>query len=143
LVVAAGFVLALGGTALVYLFSVPHQEPVAPGPAPTPSLQASAASVMSATAASASAVASAPSAPPDELGPGDDVPPGYGLIVVTAPSGARVRLDGAIAGIGPVSAVAAPGYHDVRVEGEGKEAAVQVLEVRAGKAIRWSPTPAP
>jgi hypothetical protein len=71
------------------------------------------------------------------------VPSGYGLIVVTAPSGARVRLDGAIAGTGPVaSAVAAPGFHDLRVEGEGKDA-VQVVEVRAGKAIRWSPTPAP
>ena len=143
-VVAAAFVLALGAAALAYM-SAPHREPVAPRPAPTPSLQAKAATQIATPSAipTPPAVESAPSAPSDELGPGDDVPSGYGLIVVTAPSGARVRLDGAIAGTGPVaSAVAAPGYHDVRVEREGKEA-VQVVEVRAGKAMRLSPTPAP
>ena len=52
--------------------------------------------------------------------PGADVPPGYGLVEVTAPAGARVRIDGAIAGAGPAtSLVAAPGYHEVRVEQDG------------------------
>jgi hypothetical protein len=58
------------------------------------------------------------------------------MIAVTAPAGARVRVDGAIAGKGPsVTAVAAPGYHDVRVESAGHETK-SVVEVRSGKVAR-------
>jgi hypothetical protein len=76
------------------------------------------------------------SAQGDELPPGAEVPPGLGLVEVTAPTGARVRIDGAIGGAGPVaSLVAAPGYHEVRVEQDGSESK-QVIEVRAGKTTR-------
>ena len=71
-----------------------------------------------------------------DLPPGTDVPAGFGRIEVSAPVGARIRVDGAIAGAGPaLSAVAAPGYHEVRVEGDGGESK-NVIEVRAGKTTR-------
>jgi hypothetical protein len=114
------------------------------GPMPPPTaLTAAAAGTATATAApsgaaAASASAGASSAQPagDDLPPGAEVPPGYGMITVTAPAGARVRVDGAIAGKGPsVMAVAAPGYHDVRVENAGRETK-SVVEVRSGKVAR-------
>jgi hypothetical protein len=89
-------------------------------------------------ASSSPAAAALPSAVPDsdDVPPGEDVPPGYGLLLVTAPSGARVRIDGAIAGAGPIaSSVAAPGYHEVRVE-QGDRESKHVIEVRAGKITR-------
>jgi hypothetical protein len=54
-----------------------------------------------------------------------------------------VRIDGAIGGAGPLaSLVAAPGYHEVRVEQDGHDTK-QVIEVRAGKTTRVKPAPPP
>ena len=84
--------------------------------------------------------AAATSSAPDDVPPGAEVPAGYGLIFVEAPAGARVRIDGAVVGLGPAtSAVAAPGYHEVRVEQEGHEAKNGV-EVRAGKTTHAGST---
>ena len=56
----------------------------------------------------------------DELPPGAEVPAGLGLVEVTRRPGPRVRIDGAIGGRGPQSSlVAAPGYHEVRIEQDG------------------------
>jgi CheY-like chemotaxis protein len=111
-------------------------EPTATASAPTsPSAAASAPSASSASAA--------PSAAADDLPPGAEVPPGYGMIEITAPPGARVRIDGAIVGKGPTtSGIAAPGYHDVRVESGGHESK-SVVEVRAGKVARVESTQLP
>ena len=89
----------------------------------------------------------APSAlPADSMGDlpaGADVPPGFGRIDVTAPASARIRVDGAIAGTGPaLSAVAAPGYHEVRIEGDGHDSKT-VIEVVAGKRTHVEPAPTP
>ena len=64
------------------------------------------------------------------------MPAGFGLLEVRAPARAVVHIDGTVAGAGPyVASVAAPGYHEVRVEQGGHEA-TQVIEVRKGKATR-------
>jgi len=90
-------------------------------------------------AATASAGATAGSAFED-LPPGAVVPPGYGLIAVDAPPGARVRIDGAAVGLGPsASSVATPGYHEVRLEQGGRELK-SVVEVRAGKTTHAGST---
>jgi DNA-binding response OmpR family regulator len=101
------------------------------------------------TPATAPVTVSAPAAAPsattlsDDLPPGAEVPPGFGLVEVTAPAGSRVRIDGAIGGAGPVaSLVAAPGYHEVRVEQDGHDTK-QVIEVRAGKTTRVKSAPGP
>ena len=108
-------------------------------PAATPAPSASAAPLASA-AASASSVAVAAS---DDIPPGAEVPPGYGMIEVSAPQGAPVRIDGAIVGKGPLaSGVAAPGYHEVRVESAGHESK-SVIEVRVGKVARVESTQVP
>jgi hypothetical protein len=79
----------------------------------------------------------------DDLPPGAEVPAGYGLLEITAPAGARVRIDGAIVGAGPaISSVAAPGYHEVRIESGGRENK-SVIEVHAGKTARVQATLAP
>jgi hypothetical protein len=66
------------------------------------------------------------------------VPAGYGLVEVMAPASAHVRIDGVLAGAGPVvSTVAAPGFHEVRVE-QGQRESKQVIEVRAGRVTRVS-----
>jgi hypothetical protein len=76
----------------------------------------------------------------DEIPPGAEVPAGYGLISVEAPAGAHVRVDGAMVGVGPMtSSVAAPGYHEVRVEQGGHELK-SVVEVRAGKTTHAGST---
>jgi DNA-binding response OmpR family regulator len=85
-----------------------------------------------------SAIASVPSAGAgaDDLPPGAEVPPGFGLLEVRAPAGAIVRVDGALAGSGPfVSTVTAPGSHEVRVGHRGHEAN-HVVDVHIGKATR-------
>jgi hypothetical protein len=65
------------------------------------------------------------------------------LIQVVSPPGARIRIDGALVGRGPTTSnVAAPGYHEVRAEMEGKESK-SVVEVRAGKTARTGFTPPP
>ena len=72
----------------------------------------------------------------EDLPLGSDVPAGFGLLEVRAPRSATVRIDGAVAGSGPfVASVTAPGYHEVRVEQDGRTSA-QVVEVRIGKATR-------
>jgi DNA-binding response OmpR family regulator len=61
---------------------------------------------------------------------------GYGLVEVLAPPGVRVRIDGAVAGSGPtVSLVAAPGYHEVRIEQDGGYSK-HVVEVQSGRTTR-------
>ncbi|HEY8042400.1 MAG TPA: response regulator [Polyangiaceae bacterium] len=85
---------------------------------------------------SASAAPSASNGTASDLPPGAEVPPGFGLIDVAAPAGARVRIDGVIAGVGAVTAVAAPGYHEVRLEQDGGRDAKQVVEVSPGKTTR-------
>jgi hypothetical protein len=100
---------------------------------------------------SASTSSSAPTPAPagsnddsDELPPGIEVPTDYGLVAVVAPSGAHVRIDGAIAGSGPqVQLAAAPGTHEVRIEQEGQDATKQVIEVRSGKTTRVRSAQAP
>ncbi len=111
---------------------------VAPLPSGTGSSIAAAAAIATASATGSTSA----SAASDDLPPGAEVPPGYGLIAVTAPAGARVRIDGAIVGKGPAaSGVAAPGYHEVRVESGGRESK-SVIEVRGGKTARVdSPLP--
>jgi CheY-like chemotaxis protein len=107
--------------------------PVAPPPAPA----------AQATASGASAASTAAQPTGDDLPPGAEVPAGYGLVEVTAPAGARIRIDGAVAGAGPtISSVAAPGYHEVRVESGGHESK-SVVEVRAGKVARVQAALAP
>jgi hypothetical protein len=65
------------------------------------------------------------------------------MVEVAAPPGARIRVDGAIAGAGPsFSMAAAPGVHEVRVEGSGPESR-SVIEVRAGKTTRVDAAAAP
>jgi hypothetical protein len=74
----------------------------------------------------------------DDVPLGAEVPAGYGLVEVLAPAAAHIRIDGVLAGAGPVvSSVAAPGYHEVRVE-RGDRESKQVIEVRAGKVTRVS-----
>ena len=78
----------------------------------------------------------------EDLPPGAEVPAGYGLLEVHAPENATVRIDGAVAGLGPfVARTAAPGSHEVRVDRGGLES-TQVIEVHKGKATRVrSPLP--
>jgi DNA-binding response OmpR family regulator len=124
----AGAVAVIGGVAL----STGHPPPPA---ATTPPESQPAPAPPSATPAPGPS-APAPGESFGDLPPGADVPAGFGRIDISAPAGARIRVDGAIAGTGPaLSAVAAPGYHEVRVEGDGKESRT-VLEVRAGKTTR-------
>jgi hypothetical protein len=119
----------------------------ADGPEATLSQASATPAVLPPTSAIETATASAPAATAassgDDLPPGAEVPPGLGLVEVTATAGSRVRIDGAIAGAGPVtSLVAAPGYHEVRVEQDGHDTK-QVIEVRAGKTTRVKSAPAP
>jgi len=95
------------------------------------------------TTTTVTATATATTTSSDDLPPGAEVPAGYGLISVEAPAGARVRVDGADVGLGPATAaVAAPGYHEVRVAQGGREAK-SVVEVRAGKVTHAGSTLAP
>jgi len=72
----------------------------------------------------------------DELPPGAEVAPGFGLLEVSAPPRSVVRIDGTIAGAGPFATiVTTPGSHEVRVEVSGRTS-TDVVEVRAGKATR-------
>jgi hypothetical protein len=79
----------------------------------------------------------------DEIPPGAGVPEGYGLIEVSALAGVAIRVDGAIVGSGPsASVVAAPGYHEVRLEQDAASDR-QVIQVKAGKTMRVASAPAP
>ncbi|HEY3816550.1 MAG TPA: response regulator [Polyangiaceae bacterium] len=136
----AGLGLAVG--IVLTMRSAAPPEPVHDTPRATPSA-ATVTTAPSAVTATASAPAPTASALGDELPPGAEVPAGLGLVEVSAPTGSRVRIDGAIAGGGPVaSLVAAPGYHEVRVEQDGHDTK-QVIEVRAGKTTRVRSAPGP
>jgi CheY-like chemotaxis protein len=140
----AGLAL-LGGAVGVVMKATSEPEPpalVATETAPPPPVASASPSSLAAQA-SAGTSSIAATAPGDDLPPGAEVPQGYGLVEVTATGGARVRIDGAIVGNGPVvTSVAAPGYHEVRVEGAGHESK-SVVEVRAGKMARVQAAPAP
>jgi DNA-binding response OmpR family regulator len=139
---AAGVVLrTVGGEPEVPTVSATESA----GPMVPPAMTASApaASTSDVPVALSETAAASASAAGDDLPPGAEVPPGFGMIEVTAPAGARVRIDGAIVGKGPTaSGVAAPGYHDVRVESAGHESK-SVIEVRAGKVARVESTQLP
>jgi hypothetical protein len=83
--------------------------------------------------------AAAPPAATDELPPGVDLPPGYGVLDIIAPPGASVQVDGQ--GVTPPSA-APPGHHEVRVESGGRVQQFGV-EVRAGRTTHVRPPTAP
>jgi CheY-like chemotaxis protein len=152
---------ALAGAGVLLLKTVGEPEeatvtatesasPTLPLAATTTAASASVASTGALQASSASATASAAASGMggtggalDDLPPGAEVPPGFGMIEVTAPPGARVRIDGAIVGKGPTaSGVAAPGYHDVHIENGGHESK-SVVEVRPGKVARVESTQLP
>jgi DNA-binding response OmpR family regulator len=137
-----GWLLVAGAVALIagVALNTGHTPtPVAPPPV------ASSTPPVATPGPAPSAAPSAP-APVDSFGefpPGVDVPAGFGLIEINAPAGARIRVDGAIAGTGPaLSEVAAPGYHEIRVESDGRESK-SVIEVRAGKTTRVDPAATP
>jgi CheY-like chemotaxis protein len=90
----------------------------------------------------ASALATFAAGPPSTASAGRDpgasavLASGYGLVEVTVPTGVHVRIDGAIAGSGPtLSLVAAPGYHEVRIEQDGGYSK-HVVEVQSGRTTR-------
>jgi hypothetical protein len=71
------------------------------------------------------------------------VPAGYGVLEIAAPDDARVRVDGAEAGHGPVaSSVLRAGYHQVRID-QGDRNSQYVIEVRAGKTTHVKSSPLP
>jgi DNA-binding response OmpR family regulator len=130
--------LAVGGVLRIKGNVVPEPEAPSAGPnvAPPPPSVAE-------PAVSAPPPAATASITGDELPPGAGVPEGYGLIAVTAPKGVPVRIDGAVAGAGPLTTLpAAPGTHEVRIEQEGALDR-QVIEVRAGKTTRVRPESTP
>ncbi len=145
------WLLALLGAGLVIAFALgrgPDRVPE-PGPPPTPlpSLPSTTtppstpdAGTLPGPSGSAAPTA-APTAAP-EPGPSPEIPPGMGLIYAPAPAGARVRIDGAIAGVGAQFLVAGPGFHDVRVERDGGDSR-SVVEVRAGETTRVDPAANP
>jgi DNA-binding response OmpR family regulator len=138
-----GLLLPLGlvGVAVAALlrWSGDEQAPArAPSEVPpvTPSSTSSA-------AASTEAVPTPPPSASDDLPPGAEVPPGFGLVEVRAPARAVVRVDGKAAGSGPfVATVAAPGYHEVRIA-QGARESTHVIEVRAGKVAHVGSAPLP
>jgi hypothetical protein len=99
---------------------------------PVPALSVSA----SASASAKPVAPSSSSSVGDDIPPGAEVPAGYGLVEVHATPGSRLRMDGAVVSTGPTaSLVAAPGYHEVRAERDGRTTK-HVVEVRAGKITR-------
>ncbi len=102
---------------------------------------ATAAAAPTATAPTATARAAATA--DDDLPPGSAIPFGYGLLQIGAPANARVFVDGADAGGGPLSSSAQrAGYHQVRIDQDGKHTQY-VIEVRAGKVSRVKSSPLP
>ena len=71
------------------------------------------------------------------------MPPGFGVLEIAAPADARVRVDGDVAGTGPLSSsVLRGGYHQVRVDQNGRDSQY-VIEVRPGKTTRVKSAPLP
>jgi DNA-binding response OmpR family regulator len=125
-------------TAIPAATATPTPTPTATTTAtPTPTATATATTTATTTTTTTTTATPPPS---DEIPPGAEVPAGYGLISVEAPAGAHVRVDGAVVGVGPMtSSVAAPGYHEVRVQQGGHELK-SVVEVRAGKTTHAGST---
>jgi hypothetical protein len=133
LVVAVLAFLLLGGVvAAVLRMSTPTVE--APATRTTPAMTAAPLPSPPTTAATtATTPPAAPSAASDDIAPGANVPSGFGVLEIAAPAGARVRVDGAEAGTGPLaSRVLRAGYHQVRVD-QGGRTSQYVVEVRPGK----------
>jgi hypothetical protein len=79
----------------------------------------------------------------EDLPPGADVPPGEGLLVVTAPMEVPIRVGPDQKGRGPkMQTHLAPGVYDVRV-GLGVREKNRLVEVRAGQATRVEMTDTP
>jgi DNA-binding response OmpR family regulator len=134
---ALGLLAGLVVTVLHWTQEGKEPEPIASVVAPAPSPIASLAAAPPATGAASVSPAD------DDLPPGAEVPPGFGLLEVRAPVRAIVRIDGAVAGAGPyVAYVASPGYHEVRVDQAG-HASTHVIEVRQGRATRIRSSPSP
>ena len=135
--------LGLAVAAVSQMRSNVPPEPTMPTAIATATTLPPTSAIATVTASAPAPTATSPTSLSDDLPPGAEVPPGYGLVEVTAPAGSRVRIDGAIGGAGPLaSLVAAPGYHEVRVEQDGHDTK-QVIEVRAGKTTRVKPAPPP
>jgi len=149
-VLIAFAVLGVAISAALRMSGGDAREPASPAPSTEPPPSASPASVMTVTASAVTGAAAVPSAAvtgaaavpstsspqPDDVPPGAEVPSGYGLIEIAAPPGARVRVDGAVVGTGPLAtSIALPGYHEVRVDHLGRDAK-HVVEVRVGKTTR-------
>jgi hypothetical protein len=106
----------------------------APMPTGAPSTSVAAKAVPSASAWPSAAPSA--SSLGDDIPPGAEVPAGYGLVEVRAAEGSRLRMDGAVVSNGPTaSLVAAPGYHELQAEKDGRTTK-HVVEVRAGKITR-------
>jgi len=117
----------------------PTVRPAASAVASAPPATAGAATVPS----SPSVAGPSSSSSDDALPPGTTIPAGYGILQIGAPRGARVVVDGVEAGIGPLSStIQRAGYHQVRVEQDGKRSQY-VIEVRAGKTTRVKSSPLP
>jgi CheY-like chemotaxis protein len=129
-----GFLFAVGllgiAVAVVVHSAAQENEPEPGRPAAVPPVNVP-------TAIPGSTAPTVPSASAaDDLPPGAEVPPGFGLLEVTAAPQSAVRVDGTVIGAGPFAAtVTTPGYHEVRVE-RGGRASTDVVEVRAGKSTR-------
>jgi hypothetical protein len=92
--------------------------------------------VATALASDSGSAAPSDSSVMEDIPLGAEVPAGYGLVEVRAAPGLRLRIDGAVVSNGPfASLVAAPGYHEVRAERDGRTTK-HVVEVRAGKVTR-------
>jgi DNA-binding response OmpR family regulator len=137
-----GFVfgLALLVAAVGGILRVTGRQSEAPRPAPAPSAAPSATAVASTASTAASSAAEGAT---DDLPPGTAVPAGYGVLEIAVPDDARVRVDGAEAGHGPVaSSVLRAGYHQVRID-QGDRNSQYVIEVRAGKTTHVKSAPLP
>jgi DNA-binding response OmpR family regulator len=112
------------GTATATAIPIPTLNPN-PNPAPNPNPTPNPAATLAATY--------------EDLPPGAVVPAGYGYIQVEAPAGARVRIDGAFVGTGPLAGTqSSPGSHEVEINEDGRESR-HAIEVRAGRATRVRP----
>jgi hypothetical protein len=111
--------------------------------ATAPTAAPSSAPTAAANGTAVAASATAPTRADDDLPPGSAVPAGYGALIVGAPAGAHVLVDGVDAGSGPLSSsVQRAGYHQVRIDQDGKHTQY-VIEVRAGKTTRVKSSPLP
>ncbi len=148
LVVAVfAFVLLGGVVAIVLRMSTPPVEPLPPrataNVTPTVAPPIPPPIPPPASAAPETSSGTPPTAASDDIPAGSRVPPGYGVLEIVAPAGARVRVDGADAGVGPLSSsVLRAGYHQVRVDLHGHDSQY-VIDVRAGKTTHVKSTTLP